>query len=58
MWRESIGLTQRALAEESGVSPSYLAEIRTCKKTGSASALRKLSRALKIPIEDLSIDLG
>src|ERR1700733_14116669 len=53
IWREKRGLSQRALAERAGVSPSYLAEIETGKKPGSADALRKLSRVLEIPMENL-----
>ena len=48
-----IRLTQRELAEQAEVSPSYLAEIETGKKPGSAAALRKLSRVLAIPMENL-----
>ena len=44
VWREKRGLSQRELAEQAGVSSSYLAEIETGKKPGSAEALRKLSR--------------
>ncbi len=53
VWREKRGLTQRELAERAEVSPSYLAEIETGKKPGSAAALRKLSRVLAIPMENL-----
>ena len=53
VWREKRGLSQRELAEQAGVSSSYLAEIETGKKPGSAEALRKLSRALAIPMENL-----
>ncbi len=53
VWREKRGLSQRKLAELAGVSPSYLAEIETGKRPGSADALRKLSRALAIPMENL-----
>jgi len=53
VWREKRGLTQRELAEQAEVSPSYLAEIETGKKPGSAAALRKLSRVLAIPMENL-----
>jgi ribosome-binding protein aMBF1 (putative translation factor) len=53
VWREKRGLSQRALAERAGVSASYLAEIETGKKPGSADALRKLSRVLAIPMENL-----
>ena len=34
VWHEECGLTQRALAEQARVSPSYLAEIETGKKPG------------------------
>jgi ribosome-binding protein aMBF1 (putative translation factor) len=53
VWREKRGLTQRELADQAVVSPSYLAEIETGKKPGSAVALRKLSRVLAIPMENL-----
>jgi ribosome-binding protein aMBF1 (putative translation factor) len=53
VWREKRGLTPRELAERAAVSPSYLAEIETGKKPGSAAALRKLSRVLAIPMENL-----
>ena len=53
VWREKRGLSQRELAERAGVSSSYLAEIETGKKPGSAEALRKLSRVLVIPMENL-----
>jgi ribosome-binding protein aMBF1 (putative translation factor) len=53
VWREKRGLSQRALAEKADVSASYLAEIETGKKPGSAEALRKLSRVLAIPMENL-----
>jgi hypothetical protein len=36
-----------------GLHDSYLAEIETGKKPGSAAALRKLSRVLAIPMENL-----
>ena len=53
VWREKRGLTQRELTEQAEVIPSYLAEIETGKKPGSAAALRKLSRVLAIPMENL-----
>ena len=53
VWREKRGLSQRALAEQAGVSPSYPAETETWKKPGSADALRKLSQVLAIPMENL-----
>ena len=53
LWREKRGLSQRALAEAAGVSPGYLAEIETDRKPGSADALLRLSRALRIGMEHL-----
>jgi ribosome-binding protein aMBF1 (putative translation factor) len=53
VWREKRGLSQRELAEKAEVSASYLAEIETGKKPGSADALRKLSRVLAIGMEYL-----
>jgi DNA-binding XRE family transcriptional regulator len=53
VWREKRGLTQRALAEQADVSASYLAEIETGKKPGSAAALGKLARVLAVPMENL-----
>lgn len=53
VWREKRGLAQRELAEKAEVSASYLAEIETRKKPGSAKALRKLSRVLAIGMEYL-----
>ncbi|HEY1934785.1 MAG TPA: helix-turn-helix transcriptional regulator [Acetobacteraceae bacterium] len=53
VWREKRRLTQRELAEQSEVSASYLAEIETGKKPGSAAALRKLARVLAVPMENL-----
>lgn len=53
VWREKRGLTQRELAEQAAVSASYLAEIETGKKPGSAAALGKLARVLAVPMENL-----
>jgi hypothetical protein len=53
VFRELRALTGAALAERSGISPSYLSEIETGRKPGSAAALRNLARALSVEIEDL-----
>jgi transcriptional regulator with XRE-family HTH domain len=53
IWREKRGLSQRALASQAGVSPSYLAEIETGRKPGSAGALRNLAGILRLPMEYL-----
>jgi transcriptional regulator with XRE-family HTH domain len=53
VWREKRGLSQRALASKAGVSASYLAEIETDQKPGSADALLALARALDVEMESL-----
>ena len=53
VWREKRGLSQRDLAAQAGVSASYVAEIETGKKPGSAEALFKLAEVLAIPMENL-----
>jgi transcriptional regulator with XRE-family HTH domain len=54
VWREKRGMTQRALAEAARVAVSYLAEIESGKKPGSADALRRLAAVLEVPMEDLA----
>jgi ribosome-binding protein aMBF1 (putative translation factor) len=53
IWREKRGLSQRELAHAATVSSSYLAEIETGRKPGSAAALRQLAAVLQVPAEDL-----
>lgn len=53
IWREKRGLSQRTLASQAGVSPSYLAEIEVGRKPGSAGALRDLASILQVPMEYL-----
>jgi DNA-binding XRE family transcriptional regulator len=54
LWRQKLGLTQRQLADHSGVSQSLLAEIEKGTKTGSVETLKKLARALKIDLDALT----
>lgn len=53
IWRERVGLSQRALAAAAKVSPSYLAEIERGKKPGSVAALASLAAVLAVPMEHL-----
>lgn len=53
VWREHRGLTASALAAASGVSISYISEIETGKKPGSAATLAKLAKALRISVDAL-----
>lgn len=53
VWRKKRGMTQRTLAAAAEVSPSYLAEIETRRKPGSVDAIRRLAKALDVPMERL-----
>jgi DNA-binding XRE family transcriptional regulator len=52
-WRKKRGLTQRALAEAAGVSQSYLAGLEGGKRRGDPVLFLRLSRALRIRMEDI-----
>ncbi|MEI7465119.1 MAG: helix-turn-helix transcriptional regulator [Burkholderiales bacterium] len=49
-WREHRGLTIQALADASVLSKPYISQIEGGKRAGSASTLKKLARALGIPL--------
>jgi DNA-binding XRE family transcriptional regulator len=53
IWRKYRGLSQTALAEASGVNRAYLSEIENLKKPGSLEALKRISAALRIDLDDL-----
>lgn len=52
-WRNHRGMTQRSLAEASGVQASYIAAIESKKKPGSIAAWYRLALALGTTIETL-----
>jgi transcriptional regulator with XRE-family HTH domain len=52
--REAKGLSQKALATKSGVTDAYIAMIETGKrKNPSVPVLRRLAKALGVPVADL-----
>ncbi|QJE74091.1 helix-turn-helix transcriptional regulator [Aerophototrophica crusticola] len=53
VWRDHRGLSQRALAEQAGMGPGYLADIEAGRKPGSADALKRLAAALSVDMGDL-----
>ncbi|MDE1985769.1 MAG: helix-turn-helix transcriptional regulator [Alphaproteobacteria bacterium] len=53
VWREHRGLGLNALARAAGVSAPYLSEIENGAKPGSATALKKLARALEVEMDEL-----
>jgi ribosome-binding protein aMBF1 (putative translation factor) len=53
VWREKRGLSQRALAAAANVGASYLAEIESGRKPGSAAAILRVAHVLGVQMEDL-----
>ena len=51
--REDREMTQEALAKKAGVSRAYLSRLEMGRHDPPLSRLRKLSAALKVPIERL-----
>lgn len=52
-WREHRGLTASGLAELADLPASYVSEIASGKKPGSADALQKIAAALHVTVDDL-----
>jgi DNA-binding XRE family transcriptional regulator len=52
-WRKKRGLTQIALAQETGVAQGFLSEIESGQKPGTAATLKKIADALRIKVDDL-----
>jgi DNA-binding XRE family transcriptional regulator len=53
VWREYRGMTQRELAEATGISMAYLSQIETGKRKGSTEVLVKISSALHVALDDI-----
>ena len=52
-WRAARGVTRKALALASGVSERYLAQLESGDGNVSVLLLRRLARAMQVPIEEL-----
>jgi XRE family aerobic/anaerobic benzoate catabolism transcriptional regulator len=57
-WRTANGSTRKALAAASGVSERYLAQIESGQGNISVLLLRKLARAMSVPVESLVREEG
>ena len=55
-WRNSQGMTRKALAVASGVSERYLAQLEAGEGNISVLLLRKVARAMGVPVEGLVRD--
>ncbi len=49
--REWRGLTQIALADASGVAQGYLSDIERGNRKGTAAVLKKIAKALGVPLD-------
>lgn len=49
-WREQRGLTLQTLADAAGLSKPYVSQIEGGKRAGTAATLKKLARALGVPM--------
>lgn len=54
--RQAKGMSRRELAEAAGVSDRYVAQVESGKGNVSILVLRKLARALDVPMERLLPD--
>jgi XRE family aerobic/anaerobic benzoate catabolism transcriptional regulator len=52
-WRDSAGMTRKVLSQTSGVSERYLAQLESGQGNISVLLLRKVARAMGVPIEQL-----
>lgn len=51
--REELGLSRRALAETTGLSYPYIAQLEGGYRAPSVSSARRLADALRLPVEDI-----
>jgi DNA-binding XRE family transcriptional regulator len=52
-WREYRGMSQKALAEAAGITSSYLSQLESGTRTGSAEVLSTIAELLNISLDDL-----
>src|SRR5918999_1560389 len=52
-WRSEHGMTRKALSAASGVSERYLAQLEAGEGNISVLLLRKVARAMGVPVEEL-----
>jgi len=54
LWRDDRGLTQQKLADQAGISKSYLSQIESGKRQGTVETLTAIARALDVPLDVLT----
>ncbi len=53
VWREYRGLTLQALADQVGISKSYLSQIESGNRSGSADVLKRIAAVLQVTLDDI-----
>ncbi len=53
IWRTYRRMSARDLASATGLSAPYISEIESGKKEGSLSAMKKISEALQVDLDDI-----
>jgi DNA-binding XRE family transcriptional regulator len=55
-WRKKRGLTEEALAAQTGVSPSVISDVESRKAQGDVTLYVRLAKRLGLTVEDLVAD--
>ncbi len=53
VWRTHRGLTQQEVANRAKISPSYLSQLESGKRTGTTEVLKSIAHVLAVGIDDL-----
>ena len=53
VWREYRGMTQKALAEQAGISVPYLSQLETNKRKGSLDVLSAIAKTLNVSLDHI-----
>ncbi|WP_422460209.1 helix-turn-helix domain-containing protein [Endozoicomonas sp. ALB115] len=53
VWREYRGMSQKSLAENTGISEAMISQIESGKKQGSLKTITKIAQALNLTVDDI-----
>ncbi|WP_163372584.1 helix-turn-helix domain-containing protein [Endozoicomonas acroporae] len=53
VWREYRGMSQKSLAEKTGISEAMISQIESGKKQGSLKTITKIAQALNLTVDDI-----
>ena len=53
IWRNYRSLTMQTVADQAGISKSYLSQIESGNRNGSADVLKRIASALNITLDDI-----